>query len=645
MFLMPRRLIVVVALSLASTLVLVADQDPPAPQATFKAGVDLVDVEVSVLDRYRLPVRDLKAEDFTVLEEGQARPIAAFTPVDLPAREHPSAKWMDDIVEDVQANDFAREGRLIVILMDQSIDPADGYEARRIAEAAIGQMRPGDLAAIAWTVYGVPQNFTSDRRRLIDAVRQPSLNLPSGDTAQSAACYCGACGLQLMADVAEAVQDVRQRRKVLLFVGHRLPQGMGGCGSVVSDAQKRVLRAADVGNLTIHVIDPKGVMTLATTASASTASAPQETAASNLRRVANLTTYTAHTGGRFVTQNMASDVLPEVFRESGSYYVLGFQPSYAKNDGRFRRIAVKVNRPDVTIQSRGGYYAPGRNPGAPRKIPKGLPAPLVDALAGLWPKTDVRVSLGATPVAVPGVRGGAVAVLMNVEQDLSPSGPLGNLDAAFFARPHSTKVSVLTGAFDASGRTYGFDQQSMDVMPRVTGDRRFSYEVASRLELKPGHYEIRAAIHDSTLGQTASAYTYVTVPDFAKEAVSLSGVFLQTDPGRRALGAKLSDITTAAPTTRRTFRRDERVTAFVDSYQGQGRETRPSYVITEIYNDIDQRVYQQEVRVVPASPEQRTATFSVDLPLDQLSPGQYLLSMQVKQGNENARRDVRFEVR
>jgi VWFA-related protein len=643
---MPRRLVVAIALCLGAALRVAAGQDPAAPpQATFRAGVDLVDVEVSVLDRYRLPVRGLTAADFTVLEEGQPREIAAFTPVDLPTREHPTAKWMDDIAQDVQSNEFAREGRLIVILMDQFIDPSAGPEARRIAEAAIDQMRPGDLAAVAWTVYGVPQNFTADRRRLIDAIRQPTLNVPDGNSGGTAMCYCGACGVELMANVAEAIQDVRQRRKVMVFVGHRLPQGTGACGGVVSAAQRRTLRAAEAGNLTIHVIDPEGLAALALGSASQSGTAPPERTGVNLRRVANLKAYTEQTGGRFVTQNMASEVIPAVFRESGSYYVLGFQPAYTKTDGRYRRISVKVNRPNVTVQARGGYYAAGRPPVPSPKIPKDLPAPLAQALAGLWPTTDIRVSIGTAPVAVAGARGGTVAVLLNVEQDLSPGGPLGNLDAAFFTQPHATEVSLLTGAFDANGKAYGFDQLTADVEPRAVGDRRFSYDIASRLELKPGHYEIRAAVHDSTLGQTASAYTYVTVPDFARETVSLSGVFLQVDDGRRMAGAPLGDLTPGQPTTRRTFGRDEHLVAFVESYQGQARESGPGYLTTEIYDDMDQRVYQQEVRVVPSRPDQRTASFGVELPLARLAAGSYLLSMQVRQGNASARRDIKFDVR
>jgi len=274
-----------------------------------------------------------------------------------------------------------------------------------------------------------------------------------------------------------------------------------------------------------------------------------------------------------------------------------------------------------------------------------LPDALAQALTGLWPTTDIRLSIGAVPVAVPGVRGGAVAVLMNAEQDLSPSGPRGNLESSFFARPHQTKVSLLTGAFDSKGRTYGFDQQDVELTPRPSGDRTFSYEVASRLELPPGHYEIRAALQDSTLRQTASAYTYVTVPDFAREAVSLSGVFLQGEDAHPIPGARLGDLTTVAPTTRRTFKRGEHVVAFVESYQGQARQTMPGYLITEIYDETDQRIYQQELRVVPTAPRERTAAFGVELPMERLAPGKYLLSMQVKQGNANARRDVKFEVR
>src|ERR1041384_5703302 len=105
---------------LASALGVRGQSSPPLPQisqtppTTFRAGVEVVDVDVSVLDKNRRPVRDLTAADFTVLEDGKPRPVVAFTPVELAPRELPPARWMGEVVSDAQTNDLQREGRLVV---------------------------------------------------------------------------------------------------------------------------------------------------------------------------------------------------------------------------------------------------------------------------------------------------------------------------------------------------------------------------------------------------------------------------------------------------------------------------------------------------------------------------------------------------
>src|SRR5438094_513153 len=96
-------------------------QASQASQPAFRAGVEIVDVDVSVLDKARQPVRGLTAADFTVLEDGKRRPIVAFTPVELAPRELPTAPWMGEIAPDAQTNDLEREGRLVVVLFDRSI--------------------------------------------------------------------------------------------------------------------------------------------------------------------------------------------------------------------------------------------------------------------------------------------------------------------------------------------------------------------------------------------------------------------------------------------------------------------------------------------------------------------------------------------
>jgi VWFA-related protein len=146
------------------------------PQATFRTGVDLVQVDVSVLDEDRKPVRGLTAADFTIEEDGKPRPVAAFGAVSLPPRPpDPTVAWMREIAPDVVANTVPRDGRLVVIVIDHTIPLDNMVWVRRTAEAAVDQLGPGDLAAVIFTTVGVPQNFTANRSLLIAAINRPFL--------------------------------------------------------------------------------------------------------------------------------------------------------------------------------------------------------------------------------------------------------------------------------------------------------------------------------------------------------------------------------------------------------------------------------------------------------------------------------------
>ena len=55
-----------------------------AQTPTFRSTIDIVQVDVSVLDRNRSPVRDLKAADFTILVDDRPQPVAVFAAIDIP---------------------------------------------------------------------------------------------------------------------------------------------------------------------------------------------------------------------------------------------------------------------------------------------------------------------------------------------------------------------------------------------------------------------------------------------------------------------------------------------------------------------------------------------------------------------------------
>ena len=88
------------AISAALLIVLRLQAQTPIPQASFRAGTDLVQVDVSVLDGKRRPVRGLTAADFTIFEDGQPRDIHAFSKVYLAQSPPPrDVSWTREVLE------------------------------------------------------------------------------------------------------------------------------------------------------------------------------------------------------------------------------------------------------------------------------------------------------------------------------------------------------------------------------------------------------------------------------------------------------------------------------------------------------------------------------------------------------------------
>ena len=74
-----RRLALVVAVAVGCVLLGLHAQGQQ-PQNAFRAGVDVVQLDVSVLDRDRRPVKNLTAADFTVFENGKPQPVGSVSP-------------------------------------------------------------------------------------------------------------------------------------------------------------------------------------------------------------------------------------------------------------------------------------------------------------------------------------------------------------------------------------------------------------------------------------------------------------------------------------------------------------------------------------------------------------------------------------
>src|SRR6187401_2840008 len=106
---------------------ILAAQEPTGQRPTFKSRTDLVQIDVSVLDKNRHPVRGLTASDFTVTEDGRAQSIVIFEPVDVPDPEPPPVEWMRDVTPDVTTNEQHVTRYWVVAVDDALIPGADPW--------------------------------------------------------------------------------------------------------------------------------------------------------------------------------------------------------------------------------------------------------------------------------------------------------------------------------------------------------------------------------------------------------------------------------------------------------------------------------------------------------------------------------------
>jgi VWFA-related protein len=633
----------------------------PAPQSTFRAGVDLVQVDVSVLDKNRRPVRGLTSADFRVLDDGKPREIVAFSEVDLPERSTGTiAPWTREIAPDVATNTLPEEGRLVVILMDRSI--ADGQatvSARNIAKAAVRELGAGDLGAVVFSGSGTPQNFTNDHARLNAAIDRA---YPAGELSAeaqnlvdnltndlyadmqrlppsmmaalnfSSECLCGACVLDAIAHVADAVRDVPRRRKVLLFVGTDLQVETTEsiCLDPVHRARDAMFKALDLANLTVHSLDPGGLDTLASVASLQRYNYRGR---ANLVRQGNISVLPDRTGGRTVLNTNNPELrVADIVRESDSYYLLGFEP--AVTDGRRHDISVKVDRRGLDVRTRHAYVA--NPPSAPAAATSSVSAR--DAINRIMPVHDgIDISANAMPLEVPGTRAPVIAVALHVRHDLTAAAPA--------AAPGAESIEVVTAVLNMEGQPVGALRQTLTVKPQAVGTG-LAYDVLQRIPAKPGRYELRIGLHNTSRRQTGSVYTFVTVPDYKKVSFTLSDIGVYAPIGTTAMHEGLADVLPAPSTARREFDRHERAAAFLRIYEGASGPLVPVALTARIVDESDRRIFDQQTSVAVADfSANRIADYEVDLPLPELAPGSYLFSVEGRTSSSSARRDLRFSVK
>lgn len=617
----------------------------PAPDQTFKTGVDLVYVDVSVLDRERRPIRGLSAADFTVREDGTRRSIVAFESVDIaPAAgaRVAAASGVTYRASDVATNAFGDSGRLVVIALDTTAPRTErGFEvrAREAAMRIVDNLQPSDMAAVALVGLGTPQGFTADRTLLRAAIDQPFQGFADDDGMRTGACACS-CVLEALTDVATALATVPQRRKVLFHVGSYLTLQQTSLMQppCLREVRERLFIAAKSANLTIHTLDPLGLETLATRADVGLTPGRDRTgvAAKNLlERQGNLRVLPGLTGGRAVVNtNDPGEHVSDMLAESEVYYVLAFERG-TPDDAQFHEIDVQVNRRGAIVQARQGYFGPRAVRQLARRVPPSISAPLADALAGAWPVDDMPLAVAATAVA--SADAGVATVLLTIAPRVS--------DGAGTDAEATGTFDVLAGAFNRFGHSIDYHVQSVEA-PVSVSDGRTPFELLSNLTVPTGRHEIRVAVHDRHTDRRGSVYTYIDVPDFSRLPLSVSTVALESSaaPPLASSGTARS-VLPLRPTTVRSFTSEQTLSAFVRVYQGSRGEM-GTVIVAGRVTDADGKVVRELSKRVAADEFDSDRRHDVIWPvaLEGMPGGDYVLTFEVTKDGDMSRSEVAFAV-
>jgi len=281
----------------------------PADQI-FRARVEMVSLNVTVIDGENRYVTDLDKQDFGVFEDGAKQEITYFNKTSLP------------------------------IALSLLLDTSASMEQRMFTaqDAAIGfarRLRPQDLAQVVDfdTRVEVLSDFTADMSALETAIRATQAG---GSTSLFNAIYISLRELGKIR--AKSEDDVRRRAIVLLSDGE-------DTSSLVTFEE-----ALDLAKRSETAIYTIGLQSRDNGISKGFREAEFV-----LRQLAQ------ETGGRAFFPQRAEDlagIYGVIADELSSQYTLGYAPSNQRRDGAWRRVTVQVNRQGASARTKRGYYAP-----------------------------------------------------------------------------------------------------------------------------------------------------------------------------------------------------------------------------------------------------------------------------------------------
>jgi len=273
----------------------------------FKVDVNLVLVPVTVTDPMNRLVTGLERDNFLLSEANQGQQIRSFSSEDAPL----SLGVIFDLSGSM--GNKIEKSKQAVVEFFKTANPDDEFFMIGFAD------KPELLADFTNSIEDI-------QSRLVFANAK-------GRTALLDAIYMG----------MKKMKSAHHEKKALLIISDG-----GDNRSRYTDSEiKSLVKEADVGVYAIGLFD-------------NSAATPEERYGPYL-----LNEISDETGGRMFRVddvNELADVATKIGVELRNQYVLGYRPTNAARDGKWRKIKVKLNAPKglppLTVHAKTGYYAP-----------------------------------------------------------------------------------------------------------------------------------------------------------------------------------------------------------------------------------------------------------------------------------------------
>jgi VWFA-related protein len=667
-----------------------AQQAPQMPSAPSRISVttELVLVNVVARDKKGNLIRDLKKEDFTLLEDGKKQEISTFDFEDVdealtagPAEATVSGSAREGNLlrapKKGPASLDARDRRLMLFFFDFSaMDPEQIDRAVEAAKSFVSnKMQPADLVALVSlaTNLHVDLDFTDNKEKLLSALASYTSGAGQGfdngssgsaeGTAETGGSFTAddtdyntfSADRKLLAleSIMQALGKLSQKKSLIYF-----SNGISQSGMDNQTALRAATAAAVKANVSIYSMDLRGLQAFPPGGEAQSASLHGQSAYSgqsvlndlndNAASQETLATLSSDTGGKsFFDSNDFGGVFSQVQKDTSAYYVLGFVSNNPAKDGRYRHLKVQVKRADLKLDYRSGYYS-DRDFEHLNKADR--EQQLEDELAAQLSQVDVPLYAGAAyfreddshyylavSLVIPGSQ---IPFVTEKEKDSATIDIVGQ---------------VLEGGKFPVGHLRDTVKLAVDTTRQV---RRKNVQYNTGFVLAPGSYHLKFVVRENQTGRIGAFEMDVQIPDLRKAPLKMSSVVvssLRTPVAGKKTGANplVRDQMETVPNITHVFTADQHLYLQYEVYDAAKGKHPPAAPTSQpdgakaaaakaprdsvrVLTSIEflrggVKIYESKPVVTSevAAPERRAVVLQIDVPLEALKPGLYLCQVNV----------------